>query len=87
MKAMRGRGGFPRSGPPAGEDAAREKATRSIFGENSFFKNAHSTLFKYAFVILYCYSTLSLVANIAFETTEEQLRPILCEVGPVVSLK
>ena len=29
----------------------------------------------------------SIVANIAFETTEEQLRPILCEVGPVVSLK
>ena len=27
------------------------------------------------------------LANIAFETTEEQLRPILSEIGPVVSLK
>ena len=27
------------------------------------------------------------VANVAFETTEEQLRPILGEVGPVVNLK
>ncbi len=27
------------------------------------------------------------VANVAFETTEEQLRAVLCEVGPVVSLK
>jgi predicted MFS family arabinose efflux permease len=33
------------------------------------------------------FTSLRVVANIAFETTEEQLRPILCEVGPVVSLK
>ena len=33
--AMHGRGGFSRAGPPAVEEAAREKATRSIFGENS----------------------------------------------------
>ena len=35
--AMHGRGGFSRSGPPAGEEAAREKAMRSIFGENSYY--------------------------------------------------
>ena len=27
------------------------------------------------------------VANISFETTEEQLREVLSEVGPIVSLK
>ena len=30
---------------------------------------------------------LCTVANIAFETTEEQLRAVLSEVGPVVNLK
>ena len=79
MKAMHGRGGFSRSGPPANDDAAREKATRSIFGENSFSSIIQH--FQLAFF------SLRVVANIAFETTEEQLRPILCEVGPVVSLK
>ena len=82
MKAMHGRGGFSRSGPPANDDAAREKATRSIFGEDSIILN-FTTLFK----IYGLFISLCVVANIAFETTEEQLRPILCEVGPVVSLK
>lgn len=32
-------------------------------------------------------SVVFLVANVSFETTEEQLRAVLSEVGPVVSLK
>ena len=77
--AMHRRGGFPpRSGPPPGEEAAREKAMRSIFGEKF-------SLSPLVYVILVMFAIP--VANVAFETTEEQLRPILSEVGPVVNLK
>ncbi len=36
-----------------------------------------------------CFNNLCFfaVANIAFETTEEQLRTVLSEVGPVINLK
>jgi len=34
-----------------------------------------------------CDFSLCPVANIAFETTEEQLRSVLSEIGPVISLK
>ena len=37
--SMHGRGGFPRSGMPV-EEAAREKAARSIFGKNSYLPMA-----------------------------------------------
>ena len=73
-------GPFSRQGPHQGEDPARDKAMRSIFGElklvNLRFSFCH-------FLSL----SLSSVANIAFETTEEQLRSVLSEVGPVMSLK
>ena len=81
--AMHGRAGFSRAGPPAVEEAAREKATRSIFGENSKLHTQYISNLS----VFFCDFVPYLVANIAFETTEEQLRPILCEVGPVVSLK
>ncbi len=38
----------------------------------------------FAFSIKLCFFA---VANIAFETTEEQLRTVLSEVGPVINLK
>lgn len=70
-------GPFSRQGPHHGEDPARDKAMRSIFGELEWmFSFCH-------FISL----SLSSVANIAFETTEEQLRSVLSEVGPVMSLK
>ena len=77
---------FSRGRPPPMEDPAREKAIRSIFGKEF----GVSPRLKCRCVggdsdiMLYCVFP---VANISFETTEEQLRAVLSEVGPVVSLK
>ena len=78
MAGMRGReGGFPPR-----DEHPREKATRSIFGENISFNDITASI-KLKMIVL----VFSVVANIAFETTEEQLRTVLSEVGPVVNLK
>ena len=75
-------GPFSRQGPHQGEDPARDKAMRSIFGELKLV----SLRFSFCHFLSLSLS-LSSVANIAFETTEEQLRSVLSEVGPVMSLK
>ena len=85
---------FPHRGP---DDAARDKAIRSIFGEqmhtlyireNVYYINLAyvATVYLHSWAV-YCFLLILAVANISFETTEEQLRSVLCEVGPVVSLK
>ena len=73
---QRGRGGFSRQNQS--EESAREKAIRSIFGKHSVFAMTGMCI-----ICMYTW----LVANIAFETNEEQLKSVLAEVGPVVNLK
>ena len=77
---LRGPMGMPfhRDHPPV-EDPARQKAIRSIFGALS--RCMHCKFVTRSFRHFF------LVANVSFETTEEQLRAVLSEVGPVVSLK
>lgn len=70
------------------DESAKEKAMRSIFG-------TYSTTIFLSLCVCVCFSPLpiivificSAVANIAFETTEDQLKSVLSEVGPVVNLK
>ncbi len=79
----RGRGGGPpfgRGGSFRGDDPrARDKALRSIFGK---FITSPSITAK--FIV---YRFFFVVANVAFDTTEEQLGTLLREVGPIVNLK
>lgn len=74
----RGGGPFPRGG---GEEdgRGRDKAMRSIFGEWVVIEG-----------VLMCVWLMFFshpVANVGFDTTEEQLGKVLCEVGPIVNLK
>ncbi len=75
---MRGREGGRRDEHP------KEKAMRSIFGELDSSRLHLLCVPAFAFSIKLCFFA---VANIAFETTEEQLRTVLSEVGPVINLK
>ena len=60
-------------------DTSKERKSRAIFTDGGYLKKPQN--------FLYLFFTLAPVANVSFETTEEQLRAVLSEVGPVVSLK
>ena len=62
------------------DESAKEKAMRSIFG-------TYPTTFCCVCLSHHQMFICSAVANIAFETTEDQLKSVLSEVGPVVNLK
>ena len=61
-------------------DTSRERKSRAIFTDGGGFEKKLKIFCIYFF-------PLAPVANVSFETTEEQLRAVLSEVGPVVSLK
>lgn len=71
---------FPRGGggPPDEDNRARDKAMRSIFGNQTSLVLIHDHLKS---------CCVCVVANVGFETTEEQLGALLSEVGPIVNLK
>lgn len=76
----RGRGGgpmpFSHGGMASDDDMRADKTMRSIFGIMVESSNPGVV-----------YIIASSVANVGFDTTEEQLGTLLSEVGPILNLK
>lgn len=65
------------------DQSIMDKSMRSVFGK--FLEEQFWT--KILIEILFHLKTFSIVGNIPYEATEEKLKDIFSEVGPVITLK
>ena len=64
--------------------------THTIWGHHTtlrIFINAHHLMYHCSDLYIVCILIFNAVANISFDTTEEQLTAVLAEIGPVTSVK